>query len=167
MKRIIGVLSAFLLLLAVTSPLLAQGEEMTRLGGGDGTVNIIGAGIILGEPSGLTAKVWLEQGLALDAAVAWSFLGESSLYIHSNALYHFRVLDTSGGNFLTPYVGGGVAFRFQDDLNIGLRIPVGISWLLDAAPVEIFAEIAPGVGIVPETDFELGAGLGARYYFPI
>lgn len=167
MKRTIVLVSAFLFFLAAASPLMAQDEEMARLGGGDNTVNIIGAGIILGEPSGLTAKVWLEQGLALDAAVAWSFQGDSSLYIHSNALYHFRVLDTTGGNFLTPYVGGGVAFRFQDDLNIGLRIPVGISWLLDAAPVEIFAEIAPGVGIVPETDFELGAGIGARYYFPI
>lgn len=166
MKRCIGTIS-LLLLLGAASPLLAQDEGATRLGGGDATVNIIGAGVILGEPTGLTAKVWLEQGLALDAAVAWAFVEESSLYIHSNALYHFRVLDTTGGNFLTPYVGGGVAFRFRDDLNIGLRIPVGISWLLDVAPVEIFAEIAPGVGIIPETDFELGAGLGARYYFPI
>jgi hypothetical protein len=166
MKRIIGIFLLFLLF-AAASPLAAQEGDTTRLGGGDNTVNIIGAGLILGEPTGLTAKVWLEKGLALDAAVAWSFLDESALYIHSNALYHFRVLDTTGGNFLTPYVGGGAAFRFQDDLNIGLRIPVGISWLLDAAPVEIFAEIAPGVGIIPETDLELGAGIGARYYFPI
>lgn len=131
------------------------------------TDDIIGAGIILGEPTGITAKVWGEGGLAADAAVAWSFLGDSSLYIHTNVLYHFRVLDTGANNFITPYVGGGISFRFEDKLNMGLRIPLGASWLLNAVPVEIFAEIAPGVGLIPETDFELGAGFGARFYFPL
>lgn len=153
------------ILLLLISLLLAL--LLTGIAGAQESDDIIGAGIVLGEPTGITAKVWGEGGLAADAAVAWSFLGDSSLYIHTNALYHFRVIDTATDNFITPYVGGGVSFRFEDDLNMGLRIPVGVSWLLSVLPVEIFAEIAPGVGLIPETDFELGAGLGARFYFPL
>lgn len=153
MKRITVLL--FALGIGIAGPLYSQSE------------NIVGAGLVIGEPTGITAKVWLEEGFAWDAAIAWSFVGDSSLYIHTNGLYHFRVLDTSGGNFLTPYVGGGLSFRFEDDLNMGLRIPFGVSWLLDEVPVEVFAEIAPGVGLIPETDFELGAGLGARFYFTL
>ena len=155
MKRLITLL--FLLAISLLATAMVAAQEDT----------IVGAGIIIGEPTGLTAKVWGEGGLAADAAVAWSFLGKSSLYIHANGLYHFRVLDTSGGNFLTPYAGAGVSFRFEEDVNVGVRIPVGVSWLLSVAPIEIFAEIAPGVGLIPETDFELGAGLGARFYFTL
>lgn len=126
--------------------------------------SIIGAGIVIGEPTGITAKVWDEGGIAADAAVAWSFVGESSLYMHTNLLYHFRVLETGTDYFFTPYFGGGVSFRFEDEFNLGLRLPFGVSWLLDLLPIELFAEVAPGVGLLPETDFEFGAGLGARFY---
>ena len=154
-NRRILLFMAVLLLLASASPLFSQEGD------------IVGAGIILGEPTGISAKVWFEKGLAADAAVAWSFLGDSSLYVHGNFLYHFKVLNTGADNFITPYVSARAAFRFEDYLNVGLRVPVGVSWLLNAAPVEVFAEIAPGVGLVPETDLELGVGLGARFYFPL
>ncbi|MFW6329349.1 MAG: hypothetical protein ACOC28_04565 [Alkalispirochaetaceae bacterium] len=126
--------------------------------------NIIGSGIVIGEPTGITAKVWAEGGVAADAAVAWSFIGDSSLYLHTNVLYHYALRTTPSDNAITPYLGGGVSIRFEDELNIAVRVPLGVSWLLNVLPLEFFAELAPGVGLIPETDFEFGGGLGARFY---
>lgn len=127
--------------------------------------NLAGIGIIVGEPTGLSGKLWFSGGMAVDAAVAWSFLPKSSLYLHSNLLYHFRVIDTSLGNFLTPYAGAGVGIKLQDTTNLGLRFPIGISMIFESAPIEIFLEVSPGLGLVPETDLEIGAGLGGRVFF--
>ncbi|SIQ26640.1 hypothetical protein SAMN05920897_10656 [Alkalispirochaeta americana] len=129
---------------------------------------IIGGGIILGEPSGFTAKVWFtETGFAVDAAVAWSFQEDAGLYLHSNALYHLTIIETAGGRYLSPFVGGGLSYRIGSDHRVEVRVPLGLSVLpLEELPLEFFAEIAPGVGIVPDTSPNFGAGIGVRYFLP-
>ena len=146
----------FLLVLLVAATVLPAAAQ-----------DILGAGIILGEPTGISVKAWLDEGMAADAAVAWSFMGDPSLYIHANALYHINVLDTGSENYLAPYLGVGANLRFGNDLGLGLRVPIGVSLLLNVAPVELFAEFSPGIGLLPETGFDPGAGLGARFYFPL
>ena len=41
-----------------------------------------GAGVILGEPIGASLKYWLNERIALDAAVAWSFGNEDEDEVH-------------------------------------------------------------------------------------
>jgi hypothetical protein len=45
-------------------------------------------GIIIGEPTGLSAKFWTGGRTAADFGVAWSFSGSGSIHLHSDYLLH-------------------------------------------------------------------------------
>src|SRR5262245_41316938 len=47
-----------------------------------------GLGIIVGEPTGVSAKIWVGGNTALDAAAAWSFADEGALHLHGDFLAH-------------------------------------------------------------------------------
>ncbi|HEU0038897.1 MAG TPA: hypothetical protein VFR76_06460, partial [Verrucomicrobiae bacterium] len=47
-----------------------------------------GAGLILGEPTGASLKYWLNDTMALDGAIGWSFHRETDLHLHSDVLWH-------------------------------------------------------------------------------
>ena len=49
----------------------------------------IGLGVIAGEPTGLSAKFWLNKTGAIDAAAAWSVTGSNKFQLHADYLYHF------------------------------------------------------------------------------
>jgi hypothetical protein len=42
---------------------------------------------------------------------------------------------------------------------------VGLSYEFDGAPLDVFLEVVPTLDLIPGTAFDLGAGLGLRYYF--
>ena len=48
-----------------------------------------GAGIILGEPTGLSAKSWLSQQNAIDLGLAYSFRHRGYFHLHADYLWHF------------------------------------------------------------------------------
>lgn len=136
-----------------------------------------GAGIVLGAPSGLTAKQWLSVSQAVDFHLSFDF-GDEYFVFHSNYLLHFDIARVGTNAVELPlYIGiGGKLFfdandkdnksRGDDDaFGIGARIPLGISVLLRKAPLEFFFEIAPGISVLPRTDPEFDGGLGIRYYF--
>ena len=55
--------------------------------------------------------------------------------------------------------------HYADDTQLGVRVPLGLAYLFQTAPVDIFLEIVPILDFIPETDFRINAALGARYYF--
>jgi len=59
----------------------------------------------------------------------------------------------------------GLRVLAGDHPEAGLRIPLGLSYLLSQAPVEIFAEIVPVVEFAPDTSGEVDGAIGVRYYF--
>ncbi len=163
-----------LILFAVPASVAAQADrqaterqriDLGRLSEGPA---IIGGGIVVGEPSGVTAKLWFtETGFALDTAVAWSFHEDPGLYLHTNALFHLAIIETAQGRYLTPFVGGGVSYRVGEKHRLSLRVPLGLSILpFTNFPAEFFAELAPGIGLLPDTSPNFGAGLGIRFYVP-
>jgi hypothetical protein len=124
-----------------------------------------GLGLIFGEPTGLSAKLWTSERTALDAAVAWSFSGVGWLHVQSDFLFHnYDLIDVSSGK-LPLYYGVGAFLAFSSDLGLGARVPVGLAYQFEDAPVDIFFEIAPGIALLPDIDFYIGGGIGARYYF--
>ena len=134
-------------------------------------VGRFGAGIILGEPTGASLKYWLNDGMAVDGAVGASYDHEAhhdaSFYLHGDLLWHnFDLLPVPRGQ-LPVYVGAGglVRFRHDEDNEVGLRIPVGISYLFDNIPVDIFAEVAPAIDVAPGIRGEIMGGIGARFWF--
>ena len=124
-----------------------------------------GLGIILGEPTGISLKLWLGDNHAVDGAVAWSFQDDGSFYVHGSYLYHFPELISVDTGSLPVYIGIGGKFSLRDDPYVGIRVPVGLSYIFATAPVDIFLEIAPGIGLLPSTKADWGAGIGVRYYF--
>jgi len=50
-------------------------------------------------------------------------------------------------------------------VGLGIRFPVGVAYLFDDAPVDLFLEVAPTLDLVPGTYLDFDAGLGVRYYF--
>ena len=124
-----------------------------------------GLGIIVGDPTGLSGKYWLGNNSAIDGAAAWSFGGDGALHLHADYLLHNFSLITIPKGKLPLYYGIGGRIKFSDDARVSVRIPVGLDYMLEGAPLDLFLEIVPMLDLVPDTDFSLNAGLGIRYFF--
>lgn len=122
------------------------------------------AGVSLGQPTGITVKAGVNGPWAVDAAAAWSLLGNAA-YLHGSVLNHFTSLDVLKTGSLWVYAGGRAAVDFGVKFGLSALVPVGLSYLLDGFPGEIFLEIAPGLRILPATEFDIGGAVGFRYIF--
>jgi hypothetical protein len=123
-----------------------------------------GLGIILGEPTGLSGKLWTTNTNAFDFAAAWSFKGDGHMLLQADYVWHNTLTRASSGQ-LALYYGIGGRVIFSDDPNAGVRIPIGLDYQFTTAPIDIFIELAPILDVIPETDFDLGGGLGVRFWF--
>ncbi len=138
-----------------------------------------GFGVILGEPTGITLKGSLSGSNAWDAGVASSFFG--SIRLHGDYLWNVDAFNSSKAGLYFG-IGGVVGFGrgkgvlvkgdknswyYYEDENstaLGLRVAAGINALPFTAPVELFAEIAPIVGLAPATGLGWDGAVGIRYY---
>lgn len=134
----------------------------------------LGVGIIAGDPTGVSVKKWLDNGNAIDGAAAWSFEDDDSFQLHADYLWHHHVLSFSesleGRMPLYCGIGGRLGFdegrgRHGGDNHAGIRFPLGVTYLLERAPVDLFIEVVPVFDVAPSTDLELDAAIGFRYYF--
>jgi hypothetical protein len=118
-------------------------------------------GVIIGEPTGVSAKFWTGGRSAVDLAVAWSLGDSGNLHLHSNYLWHFWM--QSGTAF---YTGLGGRLVLKDDTEFAARIPLGIQFNVDRR-LAIFFELAPTLPLIPETSsgFDLNGGAGVRLRF--
>jgi len=130
---------------------------------GPGTFEL---GAVLGEPTGVSVKYWTGSATAFDGAVSWSLRDEhEDMYIHGDFLWHdFSLIEDESGR-IPVYYGIGGRIIMVDDPRIGARIPVGISWLLGGAPLDLFIEVAGVLDLVPDTDFDVNGGIGIRFVF--
>lgn len=161
---VFGVLSFWVFALPVhAGSVEPRGPENSRFG----------VGAYLGDPVGFTAKFYLTDRVALDSVLAWSFVDESFTMI-GDVTYDIFELSAKKHQrdvSLPFYVGAGAKVAFDEDKNGddqttgGMRIPVGLAAQWKDYPVEVFAELAPGVQFAPETEFDFTGGIGARFYF--
>ena len=129
-----------------------------------------GIGAMIGNPSGFTWKMFLDDQIAVDAAFG---VAQSELDAHVTLLFHnYQALgrseafaNTASKGDIPLYVGVGPRALFEDDTEFGIRVPVGISYLPHDNPMEGFVEIAPVIRLTPETGMDLDFALGVRYYF--
>lgn len=154
LKNLNKILSNGFLLFATVlcNPLHAQGP--------------LGLGVIVGDPTGLSAKYKLTESTSIDAAAAWSLGSHNVFGFHADYLLSVdNALVIKNAEFPLHY-GLGAIIVVADDVNaVGLRFPVGLSYLFDRHPIELFTEIAGLLLLAPDTDFDIQLALGARYYF--
>jgi hypothetical protein len=84
--------------------------------------------------------------------------------IHSDLLWHNYILDMDQGK-LPVYYGIGAKLLLASELGVGIRVPVGLVYLFESAPVDMFAELVPGLDLLPGTGFGMDAAIGVRYFF--
>ena len=150
-RKAIGVMLLLVIFLSA-GPLQAQAQDKK-----------LGLGIILGEPTGVIAKYWTGNRTAFDIAGSWSFSGENAFHLHADYLLHSFIKVETGK--LAFYYGIGARLNLQDDARFGIKIPLGLSYMLPNAPLDIFFEISPVMDLIPDTELKLLGFVGIRYYF--
>lgn len=141
-----------------------------------------GFGLQVGEPSALTLRIWTSKMNSWDAAIGQSFMG--SPHIQGGYLWHFPDAFNSRIVFLYAGVGAAVGFwsdgehgifikrkgnnywYYKDDhnINIAARGVFGLNIIPNRSPLDIFLEIDPLIGLVPDWGFDFQAAIGIRFY---
>lgn len=125
-----------------------------------------GVGLMVGEPTGLSMKYWVNENLAVDGGIAESFHRDNGLQLHSDILWHeFGIFNVSEGR-LPLYFGVGPRFKFQDgDDAFGIRFPIGVSYIFDRQPIDVFFEVAPIIDVEPSVRGSFNLAIGMRFWF--
>ena len=136
---------------------------------------------MLGDPTGITVKYWLNGDRAIDGGIAWGTVHSGYFHLHGDYLFHNSSLIAVSKGKLPLYYGPGLRIRsWTGDeywyhgkwhdvdggrVDLGVRFPVGLAYLFDGAPVDVFLEVAPTLNLVPDMSFEVDGGIGVRYWF--
>jgi hypothetical protein len=149
-----------------------------------------GLGLVLGEPTGLTAKLYLPQPFALQFGVGFvdDFDGRDGLDANLDFLWHPAILARTPALTMPFYIGVGARLadfdhdyivngvRYVDhDTRLGVRMPFGLLIDFTRAPLDLYFELALVVDLVYfdetygpyHTRDRVGfnGGVGLRYYF--
>lgn len=157
MKKSFTGLFIALFLFLVASTLSVQAQDM------DGK---LGAGLMIGEPTGISLKYWQNEQNAIAGGLAWSLGQYDAIHLHADYLWHnYSVFDEVDEGVLPLYYGiGGRIILAENESVLGVRVPVGMNYIFEEAPVGLFLELAPTVNLAPSTDFDIGGALGIRIH---
>ncbi len=123
----------------------------------------LGLGVIVGEPTGVSLKLWKSATTAWDAGAAWSFENSGHLHFHADYLWHNS--DWLREQRLTVYYGPGARLKLAANSHLGLRAVAGVSYWLTNFPIETFVEVVPIFDLFPATEINFNFGFGVRFYF--
>ncbi len=124
----------------------------------------LGAGFILGAPTGLNAKLQIVENLDLEFSVAWNLVNTSYLFLSGAIMFNIYDINIEGIVFPVG-IGGGCFVLVGNEPVIGAFFESSISYYFSKIPLEVFLEIMPGLTILPMTEFTFNLGLGLRYWF--
>ena len=137
-----------------------------------------GLGVIIGEPTGISAKLWTSTLNAFDFGLGWSMGGDrigkydgnynggSRVHFHMDYLWHSLDAIHSSERFPLYYgVGGRMNTGAGYDGSVAVRGAFGIAWLLHNTPIDVFLEFVPSLQLTPSAGFGIDAGIGVRYFF--
>jgi hypothetical protein len=131
-----------------------------------------GIGIVLGEPTGISAKLYLDDDTAIQGAVGINFIG-SGVQGNAEYLLHPWILQERDLFVMPVYLGPGVRFiqyggrGVDSHVAVGLRAVVGMLFDFKEQPLDAFVEIAGVVeyDFTEDLELALNVGAGVRYYF--
>jgi hypothetical protein len=122
-----------------------------------------GIGLQLGSPSGVSVKLVRDVEPYYDFLAAWD-LGDF-LYVSGHAVWEKKVDEEIAGD-LRMFYGPGAFIGFRDNRNsdvvLGFSGAIGASLWYEM--FEFFLQLTPHFELVPQTDFDLGGGIGARFH---
>jgi len=127
----------------------------------------LGIGAMIGSPTGLSAKYKLGDEKALDGGFGLTRGKNCTANLHSDYLFHSsNALYFNDQHPLDLYYGMGGRMKFDDDIILGVRLPVGLLYEVEnEGNADVFGEIAPIVDFIGKVGVDLHIAIGARYYF--
>lgn len=163
-----------LLSLATLISLLPPAQEASAGEESGNKKGVLGAGLILGEPTGVSLKYYLGDDTAIDAALGGAFIGKG-VQVHADFLWHPWVLEQKPSFSLPAYIGIGARVLDrnggggdQDHVRIGARGVVGLLFDFTEVPLDVFLEAAGVADFRTKGDrfgLDINLGAGVRYYF--
>jgi len=133
--------------------------------------NRLGIGVQVGDPSGISVKVYRRQAVRrgiLGGTDAYSVLAAWNLnrffYVATHALRENGLEDSP----LNYYIGPGLIAGFREfgaddtDLVLGISAEGGINFFTER--FEVFLGLTPWFRIIPNQGLYLGGGVGLRFY---
>ncbi|HHP7238582.1 hypothetical protein [Longibacter sp.] len=163
MRSAIALLAAALLVLI---PSTVMGQTAGIGAGGQ-----IGVSNAAPSPVGLTVKGWTSDRQAFQGAMSFVIGGDgpanSYLILQGDYLFHNFEQVSVGDGLMALYVGPGLQLTFIEnrDTNVALRAPLGVSYMLGDAPIDVFAEVAPTLQVASDAQLRFDGAIGFRYYF--
>ncbi|MGB2869256.1 MAG: hypothetical protein WBD36_12450 [Bacteroidota bacterium] len=137
-----------------------------------------GLGVIIGEPTGISAKLWTSSENAFDFGLGWSvggdrivrydgnYNGGSRVHFHLDYVWHSFDAIHSSERFPVYYgFGGHLNNGAGYNSSMAVRGVIGVLWLPRDTPIDVFIEMAPSLQLTSSTGFGIDAGIGARYFF--
>ena len=136
-----------------------------------------GLGFVLGEPTGLSAKLWTSRTNAFDFGLGvavggdrinykGNYNGEGRVHFHMDYLWHSFNAIRSSERFPLYY---GIGGRFNSgggyEGSFGVRGVFGLAWFPRSTPLDLFVEIVPVFQLTPLTGLGFDAGMGIRFFF--
>jgi hypothetical protein len=142
-----------------------------------------GLGLELGEPTGITGKLFLTPDQALDFGLGdiyHHYYGGDGLHLYADYLWHPVVLTSAEAFELPFYVGVGGRVWFFDYAcpggtcngaeAFGVRVPLGISFDFNNVPLDIFIQAVPTLDFFRDyrnhdVYLDIDFSVGIRYWF--
>lgn len=133
------------------------------------TSGAVGFGGQIGEPSGVTLKIHNEQSPSYDFLVAWDL--DDFFFLNAHALFANDIPAQNLEQDLEWFFGPGAfigvldnADPADDDAVLGISGRVGLNFVIEQQ-FEIYGQVTPRISLIPDTDGDIGGGVGFRYYF--
>lgn len=141
---------------------------------------VFGLGVIAGEPTGGTLKLWFGPRFAIQSHLALTWWRITRFAAYLDLLWHPAVVTSNRYFILLWYfgVGGGAGFRapwderslendrqWEADPAAWVRVPFGFPFIFDKVPVEAFVEFGPALRVYPPVGIGPFVAIGGRWYF--
>jgi hypothetical protein len=147
-----------------------------------------GAGLVLGDPTGLSGKLWLGQTNAIDAGLGfWGYGVNDPCWTDNNNVRHCDRFGNSNGTLNVDYlwqsnivrgtaqldwhIGGGGRFSWWggctgDCVAFAARGPIGLDLMFQNPNfLEVFFELALALQVLPGINLYPEGALGVRAYW--
>lgn len=166
-------------LVAAAVPTRARADDDRALGARGRPVDkgTFGVGLVLGEPTGVSVKLYLKDDQAIQGAVGFAFVN-TGVQADADYVFHPWILQDKDSYVLPVYLGPGARLINYSKsgggsyIAPGLRAVIGMLFDFKTVPLDAFLEVA---GVLEykfgETASQKGAGFainlgaGLRYYF--
>lgn len=125
-----------------------------------------GIGFQVGSPTALALQFYKAKGMSTDILLAYNL--KDFLFVNIHGLWNTH-LDQNGQWYLFYGPGGFVGIRDRrssdsryDKVEAGISGNFGLNFV--AGRVEFFGQLTPRLAFTPGTNFDLGGGVGLRFY---